>query len=39
VKGLVICRDTDPNLSYALEMKNNIDLQYYSVSFKLSQTP
>ncbi len=35
VKGIVICRDPDSKLSYALEMTNNIDVRYYSVSFKL----
>jgi len=35
VKGLVICRDPDPKLSYALEMTSNIEVQYYSVSFEL----
>jgi restriction system protein len=39
VKGLVICRDPDPKLSYALEMTNNIEVRYYSVSFKLRETP
>jgi len=39
VKGLVICRDPDPKLSYALEMTNNIEVRYYSVSFKLSEAP
>lgn len=39
VKGLIICRDPDPKLSYALEMTNNIDVRYYSVSFKLRGTP
>ncbi len=39
VKGLVICRDPDPKLSYALEMTNNIDVKYYSVSFKLREAP
>jgi len=39
VKGLVICRDPDPKLSYALEMTSNIDVKYYSVSFKLSEAP
>ena len=36
VKGIVICHDPDSKLSYALEMTNNIDVRYYSVSFKLS---
>lgn len=39
VKGLVICRDDDPKLTYALEMTNNIDVRYYSVSFKLKESP
>jgi len=39
VKGLIICRDPDPKLSYALEMTNHIDVRYYSVSFKLRETP
>ncbi len=39
VKGLVIARDADPKLSYALEMTSNIDVRYYSVSFKLRETP
>lgn len=39
VKGLIICRDPDPKLSYALAMTNNIDVQYYSVSFALRNAP
>jgi restriction system protein len=39
VKGLIICHDPDPKLSYALDMTNNIDVRYYSVSFKLRETP
>lgn len=39
VKGLVICRDHDPKLTYALEMTNNIDVRYYSVSFRLREEP
>ncbi len=39
VKGLIICRDPDPKLSYALEMTSNIDVRYYSVSFKLREDP
>lgn len=35
VKGLVICRDPDPKLSYALTMVNNVEVRYYSVSFQL----
>jgi len=39
VKGLIICHDHDPKLSYALEMTNNIDVRYYNVSFKLRENP
>jgi len=39
VKGLDICRDPDPKLSYALEMTNNIDVKYYSVAFRLREAP
>jgi restriction system protein len=37
VKGLVICRDRDPKLIYALQMTQNIDVRYYDVSFKLRE--
>lgn len=39
VKGLVICREPDPKLSYAIDMTNNIDVRYYEVSFKLKEVP
>jgi restriction system protein len=39
VKGLVICRDRDLKLSYALGMTHNIDVRYYSMSFKLREVP
>lgn len=39
VKGLVICRDSDLKLSYALEMTNDIDVRYYNVFFKLKEEP
>lgn len=39
VKGLVICREPDPKLSFALEMTTNIDVRYYTVSFKLRELP
>jgi restriction system protein len=39
VKGLIICRDPDSKLSYALEMTTNIDVRYYSMSFKLREIP
>jgi Endonuclease NucS C-terminal domain len=39
VRGLVICRDEDAKLSYALTMVGNVSIQYYSVSFRLSDAP
>lgn len=39
VKGLVICQDPDPRLSYALSMTSNVQVRYYSVSFKLKDAP
>jgi restriction system protein len=39
VRGLVICREHDTKLAYALEMTNNIDVRYYSVSFTLKENP
>lgn len=39
VKGLVICRDPDSRLSYALSMTTNVQVRYYSVSFKLKDAP
>jgi restriction system protein len=35
-KGLVICHDPDPKLSYALAMTRDIDLKYYKVAFTLT---
>jgi restriction system protein len=35
VKGLIICRDPDPRLSYALTMVKDVEVRYYSVSFTL----
>lgn len=37
VKGLVICQEPDSKMSYALEMTKNIDVRYYTVSFKLTE--
>ncbi len=39
VKGLIICRDPDSKLSYALEMTTSIDVRYYNVSFELREAP
>ncbi len=39
VEGIIICKDSDARLSYALKMVSNITIKYYSVNFKLSDTP
>ncbi|HMD70262.1 MAG TPA: endonuclease NucS domain-containing protein [Bryobacteraceae bacterium] len=39
VRGLVVCHDADPKLSYALEMTKDVDVRYYTVSFKLTEAP
>lgn len=35
VKGMIICKEADEKLLYALKMVNNINLKHYSVDFKL----
>jgi restriction system protein len=39
IRGLVICREEDQRLSYALEMIDHVDARYYKVSFSLSERP
>jgi restriction system protein len=39
VKGLEVCSEPDPRLSYALSMTNNVQIKDYSVSFKLRDAP
>jgi len=39
VKGIIICKDSDSRLSYALRMVSNITVKYYRIDFKLSDTP
>ena len=39
VKGLIICRDTDIRLSYALKTISNVTVKYYQVDFRLSDIP
>jgi restriction system protein len=39
VKGMIICREPDPRLLYALKMTSNISIQYYRVDFRLSDAP
>jgi hypothetical protein len=35
VKGLIICKEPDSRLSYALKMTRGIEVKYYNVSFQL----
>lgn len=39
VRGLVICHESDPGLTYALQMTNNVDIRYYKISFELHESP
>ena len=39
VRGLIICREPDTRLNYALSMTKNVAVKYYSVSFKLADAP
>ncbi|MEW4526949.1 endonuclease NucS domain-containing protein [Maioricimonas sp. JC845] len=39
VRGLIICREADKRLDYALQMVNNIDVKYYRVDFHLQDSP
>lgn len=36
VRGLIICKDVDPKLEYALKMVKNVDLKLYRVKFELT---
>jgi restriction system protein len=35
VKGLIICREPDQKLTYALKMTPGVEIRYYKISFKL----
>lgn len=39
VKGIVICKDSDTRLSYALSMTINIVTKYYQIDFQLTDEP
>ena len=39
VSGLIICKDVDPKLEYALKMVKNVDLKLYRVKFELIDKP
>ena len=39
VKGLVICRERDPRLTYALKVTPNVEVKFYKASFQLSSEP
>jgi restriction system protein len=38
-KGMIVCRDPDVRLAYALKMISSITVKYYRVDFRLSNTP
>ena len=35
VKGMIICKEPDPRLTYAIRMAKSVSLKYYRVDFKL----
>lgn len=37
VRGLIICKEPDPKLTYALAMMPTVDVRYYQVNFSLSE--
>lgn len=39
VKGLIICTEPDPRLSYSLEIVRDVQVKYYRVSFDLRDEP
>jgi len=39
VKGLIIAREANQKLMYALNVTNDIDLQLYEIEFRLRQAP
>jgi restriction system protein len=39
VKGIIICKDSDSKLEYALKMINNVKVKYYRIDFNLRDTP
>ncbi len=38
VKGLIICKDIDSKMAYALKMTNNVEVKLYHVDFTLHDT-
>ena len=39
VRGMIICRDWDERLEYALGVLDNVEIRFYRVDFQLSPTP
>ncbi|MCY4624802.1 MAG: hypothetical protein OXC99_07365 [Chloroflexi bacterium] len=39
LRGMIICRDGDEDLEYALSVVDNVDIRFYRVDFQLSPTP
>jgi len=39
VKGLIICREADPKLTYALKPVSSISVKYYNIQFRLRDSP
>lgn len=39
VRGMIICGESDEKLNYAVKATQNIEIKYYQVELKLSDTP
>jgi len=39
VRGIIICKDSDPKLLYALSMARDVSVKYYEVDFTLHDEP
>lgn len=39
VRGMIICKDCDPRMSYALKMVGGVSVKYYRMTFSLQDQP
>jgi hypothetical protein len=39
VRGIIVCKEPDAKLNFALKMVKNVSVKYYKVDFKLQDEP
>jgi restriction system protein len=39
VKGVIVCKEPDPRLSFSIKMVKNVSVKYYRVDFRLQDQP